>query len=165
MDASWRALPGLVRRELRGGLKGFRIFVACLALGVGAIATVGSITSAVVGGLARDARSLLGGDLSVRLFYRDLSAEEQAYLRQSAREMSGFVEMRAMARFEKGDSRTLVQVKAVDGVYPLVGKVTLIGGGDFAEALRPREGVAGAVVQETLGSRLGVAVGDVIEIG
>lgn len=164
-DASWRAVPGLVRRELRGGLKGFRIFVACLALGVGAIATVGSITSAVVGGLARDARSLLGGDLSIRLFYRDLSPEEQTYLSQSARAMSGFIEMRAMARFEKADSRTLVQVKAVDDVYPLVGTVSLLGGGDFAQALAPRDGMAGAVVQETLASRLGVTVGDVIEIG
>jgi len=165
MDSSWRALPGLVRRELRGGLTGFRIFVACLALGVGAIATVGSITSAVVGGLARDARSLLGGDLSVRLFYRDLSPEEQSYLRQNAISMSGFVEMRAMARFEKGDGRTLVQVKAVDGLYPLIGQVTLIGGGAFAQALAVRDGVAGAVVQETLAGRLGVAVGDEIEIG
>lgn len=165
MDAAWRALPGLVRRELRGGLKGFRIFVACLALGVGAIATVGSITSAVVSGLARDARSLLGGDLSIRLFYRDLNPQEQTYLRQNATNLSGFIEMRAMARFDKGDSRTLVQVKAADESYPLVGRVSLIGGGDFNDALALRDGVAGAVVQETLGSRLGVTVGDLIEIG
>ena len=84
MDASWRALPGFVRRELRGGLKGFRIFVACLALGVGTIATVGSVTSAVVGGLARDARMLLGGDIAIRLFYRDLNPEERAYIERSA---------------------------------------------------------------------------------
>ena len=58
MDISWSVLPSLVRRELRGGLKGFRIFLACLALGVAAIATVNSITAAVVGGLARDARAL-----------------------------------------------------------------------------------------------------------
>ena len=30
----------IARRELRGGLKGFRIFLACLTLGVAAIATV-----------------------------------------------------------------------------------------------------------------------------
>ncbi len=34
------------RRELRGGLKGFRIFLACLAIGVAAIAGVGSVRSA-----------------------------------------------------------------------------------------------------------------------
>lgn len=31
----------LARRELRGGLAGFRIFFACLVLGVAAIAGVG----------------------------------------------------------------------------------------------------------------------------
>ena len=38
-------------RELRGGLKGFRIFLACLALGVAAIAAVGSVRSAIEAGL------------------------------------------------------------------------------------------------------------------
>ena len=33
----WR----LAMRELRGGLRGFRIFLACLVLGVAAIAAVG----------------------------------------------------------------------------------------------------------------------------
>ena len=48
----WR----IARRELRGGLRGFRVFLACLALGVGAIAAVGSIASSVIGGT-----SLSGG--------------------------------------------------------------------------------------------------------
>ena len=37
MNIAWR----IAQRELRGGLKGFRIFLACLALGVAAIAAVG----------------------------------------------------------------------------------------------------------------------------
>ena len=32
----------LMRRELRGGLRGFRVFLACLTLGVAVIAGVGS---------------------------------------------------------------------------------------------------------------------------
>ncbi|MFX8493130.1 hypothetical protein ABTL97_19685, partial [Acinetobacter baumannii] len=35
------------RRELRGRLRGFRIFVACIALGVAAIAAVGSVSHAM----------------------------------------------------------------------------------------------------------------------
>lgn len=165
MDISWSVLPSLVRRELRGGLKGFRIFLACLALGVAAIATVNSITAAVVGGLARDARALLGGDVSVRLFYRDINPTERAFLERSAAGISGYIEMRAMAHSPRLDNRTLVQVKAVDGLHPLVGRVTLIGGGDFSEALAVRDGLAGAVVQETLASRLGIVIGDVLQIG
>ena len=60
----------LARRELRGGLAGFRIFLLCLALGVGAIAAVGTVRSAIEAGLAREGRALLGGDAEVRLTYR-----------------------------------------------------------------------------------------------
>ena len=41
----------LARRELRGGLAGFRIFLICLALGVAAIAGVGMVRSAIEAGL------------------------------------------------------------------------------------------------------------------
>ena len=60
----------LARRELRSGLGGFRIFLLCLTLGVGAIAAVGSVRSAIEGGLAREGRALLGGDAELRLTYR-----------------------------------------------------------------------------------------------
>ncbi len=50
------------RRELRGGVSGFRIFLACLALGVAAIAAVGSVRSGIEAGLAREGAALLGGD-------------------------------------------------------------------------------------------------------
>ncbi|WP_139323411.1 hypothetical protein, partial [Roseomonas sp. TAS13] len=56
---AWR----LARRELRGGVKGLRIVLACLALGVAAIAAVGTLRAAVETGLAADGARLLGGDL------------------------------------------------------------------------------------------------------
>ena len=42
-------------RELRGGLQGFRLFLACLALGVAAIAAVGTVRASIEAGLARAA--------------------------------------------------------------------------------------------------------------
>ena len=41
----------LALREMRAGLKGFRIFIACLALGVAAIGGVGSLSESIKGGL------------------------------------------------------------------------------------------------------------------
>ena len=38
----------IARRELRGGLRGFRVFLACLALGVAAIAAVGTLHLGVI---------------------------------------------------------------------------------------------------------------------
>ncbi len=37
----------LARRELRGGLRGFWVFLLCLALGVAAIAGVGMVRAAI----------------------------------------------------------------------------------------------------------------------
>ena len=54
-------------RELRGGLSGFYVFVACIALGAMAIAGVGSLAASLADGLAREGRVILGGDLSFTL--------------------------------------------------------------------------------------------------
>jgi len=62
------------KRELRGGLRGFRIFLACLALGVAAIAAVGTVRAAIQSGLEAEGASLLGGDAVVRFTYRFASA-------------------------------------------------------------------------------------------
>ncbi|MGZ0246558.1 MAG: hypothetical protein ACKVH1_11475, partial [Alphaproteobacteria bacterium] len=84
----------------RGGLKGFRVFLACLALGVGAIAAVGSIASSVISGLEEDGAILLGGDAALRMTHRDVSADERAFLEKSA-DVSRVVYLRSMARSSK----------------------------------------------------------------
>ena len=61
----WRCASPL--RELRGGLRGFYVFIACIALGVMAIAGVGSVARGLADGLAREGRVILGGDLSFSL--------------------------------------------------------------------------------------------------
>ena len=52
----------LALRDLRGGFGGFQIFLACIALGVMAIAGVGSVAASLSEGLTREGRTLLGGD-------------------------------------------------------------------------------------------------------
>ncbi|MBV9964362.1 MAG: hypothetical protein JO008_01575, partial [Alphaproteobacteria bacterium] len=58
---------------MRGGIRGFRIFLACLTLGVTAVAGIGSLTDAVLAGARANAQLLLGGDISVHLAYREAS--------------------------------------------------------------------------------------------
>jgi len=43
-------------RELRSGLRGFYVFIACIALGSMAIAGVGSLAASLGEGLAREGR-------------------------------------------------------------------------------------------------------------
>ena len=111
-------------REMRTGFHGFRVFIACLALGVGAIAGVGSLSEAIKAGLERDARRLLGGDVALRLLHRPALPEQKSYLSRECA-LSEVIEMRAMARTVNGHKRTLVELKGVDNLYPLVGIMLL----------------------------------------
>ena len=57
-------------RELRGGLRGFGIFLACIVLGVAAIAAVGSVARGMSESIAREGQTLLGGDIDAELVHR-----------------------------------------------------------------------------------------------
>ena len=158
---SWR----FARRELRGGLKGFGIFLACLALGVAAIAGVGSLASAVEGGLRTDGRVLLGGDVSFRLTHRPATPEQRTWLEANTDRVSSIVEMRANAFREDGGAFRLVELKGIDNFYPLFGRLDLSGETHLADALMIRDGVWGAAAQRGLLERLKLDVGDRIRIG
>ncbi len=154
----------LARRELRGGLRGFRIFLACLTLGVAAIATVNSVASGVLVGLREDGREINGGDIALRQIFNPATQEQRDWLDARATVSDG-TEMRAMARTLDEDQTSLIELKTVDDLYPLYGSLTLAGGGDLQEALAQRDGRWGAVVDDTIRARLGVAVGDTVRVG
>ena len=154
----------LARRELRGRIRGLRIFLACLVLGVTAIAGIGSLAASVVAGIKADARDLLGGDAEARLVYRPVDAAEGAFLAQSGR-LSVIATMRAMARTQGGDRRSLIELKAVDQAYPLYGAVTLAPAQSLGDALERRGGNFGAAVDPAILDRLGLVLGDSVKIG
>ena len=149
-------------RDLRSGLQGFWIFFTCLALGTAAIAIIGSLSASVARGLDEQGQPLLGGDVEFSLIHRQASPDEYAFI-ASRGEASRIATLRAMA--VAGGSATLVEVKAVDGVYPLYGELTLEGGGDLAKALEPRGGVHGAVADPLLLGRLGLKTGGRVKLG
>lgn len=152
-------------RELRGGLNGFGIFLACIILGVAAIAGVGSVARGMTDGLAREGQAILGGDISVRLLQRDATAEERRYLADLG-SVSEVSTLRAIARTEDGEGQALVELKAVDGAYPLVGAL-LVEGGDDASALLSAntDGRFGALAEVEFLARSGAEIGDVLKLG
>ena len=75
---SLRLAARIARRELRGGVAGFRVFLACLALGVAAIAGVGMVRSAIETGLTEQGAILLGGDAQAEFTYRFATPDERA---------------------------------------------------------------------------------------
>ena len=150
-------------REMRGGLRGFYVFVACVALGVMAIAGVGSFARSLTDGLAREGRVILGGDVSFSLIHREANAAERAFLARHGK-VSAAATMRAMARNAAGQL-ALVELKAVDGAYPLYGAIKLDRDVPLATALAPRDGAFGAAVDSTLLARLDVKPGARLSIG
>jgi putative ABC transport system permease protein len=150
-------------RELRGGLHGFRILVSCIALGVMAIAGVGSFSKSLTDGLSREGRVILGGDLAFSLIHREATSEERRFLAAHG-QVSTAATLRAMAR--TGDDRSaLIELKAVDGFYPLYGSVTLDPSTPLADALKPRGGAFGAAVDATLLARLDLSPGARLTVG
>ena len=160
---SLRLAAKFARRELRGGLRGFRLFLACLALGVAAIAAVGSVRSGIEAGLAREGASILGGDAELDLTYRFATPEERAWMEERATAVSEIAEFRSMA--VAGDDRALTQVKAVDAAYPLLGSVLLAPEMPLDAALAVQNGIPGAVMERALIDRLGLEVGDTFALG
>ena len=160
---AWSVPLRFALRELRGGLHGFYVLIFCIALGVMAIAGVGSFAESLAGGLAREGRTILGGDVSFSLTHREANADERAFLDKGGR-ISAAATMRAMAR--TADQQTaLVEIKAVDSVYPLYGNVVLDPALALPDALGEHNGVFGAAVDVALLTRLDLKVGDRIEVG
>lgn len=132
-------------RELRGGLAGFRIFLLCLALGVMAITTVGSVRMAIEEGLASESNAILGGDAAMKFNNRMANETESEWMNQTAERVSQIVDFRSMVAFDSDGSleRSLVQIKGIDGNYPLYGDVGLRPEIPISTALEKRDGLPG----------------------
>jgi putative ABC transport system permease protein len=150
-------------RELRGGLRGFYVFIACIALGVMAIAGVGSVAASLGDGLAREGRTLLGGDVAFSMIQREAKPEDVAFLR-SRGSLSVAATLRAMARADNGQL-ALVELKAVDAAYPMLGAVTLDPKMPLPALFAERNGVFGAAVDSTLLARFDLKLGDRVNVG
>jgi putative ABC transport system permease protein len=150
-------------RELRGGLSGFYVFVACIALGVMAIAGVGSVAASLQDGLTREGRTLLGGDISFSLIQREAAPAERAFLDRSG-EVTAAATLRGMVKAPNGEFG-LVEAKAVDARYPLLGRVALTPDQPIATALAAQDGSFGAVADPVLMARLDLKVGDRVTMG
>ena len=150
----------LALRELRGGLSGFGVFLACIALGVAAIAGIASVSRSLSDGLGREGRRIIGGDLSYSLINREATEAERATLAREGR-LDIVAALRAMAVAPGGDA-TLVELKAVDpATYPAAGELATAPAGPLSDLLAERDGAPGALseCQESWGLRDGIAGG------
>jgi putative ABC transport system permease protein len=154
----------LALREMRGGLKGFYIFLACIALGTAAIAGVNSVSSAITEAIASQGQTLLAGDVRFELRNRFATPEELKYF-EGLGDVSQSSGLRSMVRLPDGSDQTLVEAKGVDGAYPLYGALETEPQKPASELFAKEGDAFGAVVAPLLLDRLGVAVGDEVLLG
>lgn len=154
----------LALREMRGGLRGFYIFLACVALGTAAIAGVNSLSQSITSSIASQGRELLAGDIRFELNNRVATDEEKAFV-DSLGAVSVSSGLRSMARLPDGSNQALVELKAVDSAYPLYGTFESEPAAPLADTLSENNGVYGALAAPLLLERLGIKTGDEILLG
>ena len=150
----------LARRELRSGVRGFRTVLACLALGVAAIAGVGGLRESLAQGLAAEGRRLLGGDIEIDTGSLAIPQDLRAFLAARGARLSAITQMRGLLVAPSG-ARQLVELKAVDEAWPLVGPA------GFDPALSPAAVLddGGVAVQQAVLDRLHLRPGDRVRLG
>ena len=153
----------LAMREMRGGLRGFYIFMLCIVLGTAAIAGVNSVARSMTSAIDAQGRDILAGDIRFGLKNREATAEERAYL-DSLGTVQVSTSLRSMIRSADKSAQALAELKAVDGPYPLYGTFVAEPAEPLHDLIAEKDGTYGAVAAPLLLDRLGLKVGDKILI-
>ena len=157
----WRLAWRQLARDFRAGE--LRLLVVAVMLAVAALSAVGFFADRIDGGLARDARQMLGGDAIVSSDQPTPAAftDKARALGLTTATTAAFPSM-GRAPDDKGGASRLVTVKAVSDAYPLRGKVTL-GGAPPGTATAPAPG--SVWVDPALLDALQLKVGDRLLLG
>jgi putative ABC transport system permease protein len=151
-------------REMRSGLAGFRVFLACIALGVAAIGAVNAVGNGITDGIEAEGRAILGGDLRFELVQRQATDQERQYL-AGLGEVAENVSTRSMVRRQDQSDQSLAEIKAVDGKYPLYGTLVTEPALGQAELFQLQNGSFGAAAPQILFDRLNLKLGDKALLG
>ena len=151
-------------REMRGGLHGFRVFLACIAIGVAAIGAVNGVARSITTGIESEGASILGGDIRFELNQREASPEELTYLKSLGR-VSVTSGLRSMALRSDETDQALVELKAVDAAWPLYGAIVTEPITPLPDILAGQGTVFGGAAPQTLFDRLSLKIGDRLKLG
>lgn len=159
-------LFGLLRAELGFGILGLKLFMACVLIASAMLGMIWLISAGLDRAMGDNARRILGGDAAVTVVNAPLDDATVSALDVLGRS-SRVVELRSTAAAGPADAprRMTVELKAVDGAYPLYGSVEIAGGQVLQEALSDRNGLPGAVVEPGLLTQLDLEIGDTLRLG
>ncbi len=157
MSLPFKTAWTIARRDLNARFRGLRLLLVCIFLGTAALAAIGTLTSAIERELASSGQELLGGDLEVEVWQRDLAPDQRAALEEYGEVSSGF---RLQAMASTAQAAAPIELKAVDAKWPMFGALVLA---DGREVGAPSG--SNAWIAQTAIDRLGIAVGDSFTVG
>ena len=166
---SWKRAGAIAWRDLRSAPGKFSFVVLSVAVGVAALVGVRGFSESFRKTLTTEARSLMAGDLSARIF-REPTAEENSKIAAIVGQGTGGAAARttwvtetiSMASVPPDPVPLLVSLKAVDPqAYPFYGHVELEPAMDLKQAL----GGDSAVVADEFLIRLNAHVGQTLRLG
>jgi putative ABC transport system permease protein len=157
---AWR----LARRDLHGRKGALLIVLLCLGVGVAAIAGIGALRAALNQGIAESSRGILGGDLELSTGLGPFPPAVPAWFEQHGARVSQTVDTRSILVTAAG-RRILVAARAVGPGWPLVGQVTSLPAGQFAQLSHGLDGRPGLLLDPAAARSLGLHPGDKISLG
>lgn len=156
-----KILTALLKSELTSGVMGLKLFIACVTIATFVVGAIWMVGDGLSGALKRGGTVFLGGDAAITVVNTPLPDALVTEI-SAGSDLSKVAELRTSALV--GDKRIAVEVKGVDGAYPLYGSVALQSGRPLAQAFERRGGPPAIVVEPGLLQQTGGAVGDVVRI-
>ncbi len=160
----WSVAARIAWREMRASRSRFLFVILAVAIGVGSLTGVRGFGRAFRRMLLREARTLMAGDMSLRVFALPTSEQEGVLRDLEGRGVryTWITETVTMASSAATEDPVLTSVKAVDPAdYPYYGVVKLDPPAPLRDALTPQT----VVVSDDLLVRLKVKTGDTLRLG
>ncbi len=158
MNAVW--LLRMAWRESRGSRARLVLFVSSIVLGVAALVAIQSFGDSLRSAIDGQARSLLGADMSIE-DRQPFGPETEALIDSLGGVQARRVSFSSMAYFPSTGLTRLSTVRAVDGDFPFYGELTT----EPPEASRAYQSEGAALIDGSLASQFGAAVGDSVSVG
>lgn len=153
-------------RELRGSFNEFKIVVASIFLGVFIIAAVGSISENLKSEIKNKRAEMLGGNFELSTTYQEFPKNLKKWLEENGA-TTQIIELRTMLSYNSQSQikRRIVELKAVDNNYPLIGKVKISPNQELKLSLNTKKNIKNILIDKSLKNQLGINVGDIINLG
>lgn len=153
-----------IYRQITSSWKQTAVFIACVALSLVTLVSLGGFGESVNNSLLRDARKLLAADVEARSrfpFTDAVEAELSTLAAEPGIEIARTYEFISVVRQTDGEATLLSELKVVEPGYPFYGEVGLASKRPFAQVLTPGH----IIVGQNLLDRLGLQVGDPLNVG